>query len=222
MTAAQEPLPSINDSQTLSSQEAIHRAIETHYLSLRTGIQVMVARSGLADGEVKIGEIAEEVLHDTIEAALRSADRFDPARSAYAWLMGIAVNKLREMRRDIKTEGKRVQVFVDKAAEDQGSITQRESDDGEDATAEELIDAVLYRTSYRSSLEDQGPSLQELLALVKENERRILTLAIVDGLSGVELAAVLGIREGAAYVRLARAKEHLRQKYLSIQGRKGN
>ena len=117
-------------------------------------------------------------------------------------------------------ETKRVQVFEDKEVDDDGSNTRRESDGSEDSTAEERIDAVLYRTSSRSDLEDQEQPLKEMLALVKESDRQILTLAIVDGLSGVDLAAVLGIREGAAYVRLARAKEHLRKKYFATFGRK--
>ncbi len=220
MTSASEPIPSINNSQTLSPHEIINQAIERHYLSLRTGVQVMVAKSGLVDGEAKIIETGDEVLHDTIETALRSADKFDSSRSAYSWLMGIAVNKLREMRRDIQYETKRVQVFEDKEAEDNNSSTGGGSDNAEDSTAEERIDSVLFRSTNRSSLENQEQPLNEILALVKESDRRILTLAVVDGLSGTDLAAVLGIREGTAYMRLSRAKDHLRQKYLAIQGRK--
>lgn len=190
------------------------------YTDLRIGVQVLVAKSGLVDGEAKIAETADDLLHDTIETALKIADRFDPTRSPYSWLMGIAVKKLSEMARAIKREGKRIQIVTDKDDEDDGASARRGKDDNESSTAEEVIDSVLYRTSNRSSLEDQEPLLNELLALVKESDRQILMLAIVDGLSGAGLAASLGIREGAAYVRLARAKEHLRQKYLAIHERK--
>lgn len=220
MPATIKPSSLIKNSQHISPQEAISQAIETHYLSLRASVQVMVARSGLVEGEVSILETADDVLHDTIETAIRSADRFDPTRSAYSWLMGIAVNKLREMRRDVKYEMKRVKVFEDKDVDDGGSSVQHRLDDGEDCTAEEQIDAVLFHSTNRSFLEDQDQPLDEMLALVKESERHILSLAIVEGLSGIDLAAVLGIREGAAYVRLARAKTHLREMYLAIKGRK--
>jgi DNA-directed RNA polymerase specialized sigma24 family protein len=65
--------------------------------------------------------------------------------------------------------------------------------------------------------------MNELLSLVDESERKILTLVYIEGQEGADLAATLGIREGAAYMRVARAKEHLRQKYLAGGGylRKG-
>lgn len=219
MSATMRPSTLVNDSQQISPHEIISQVIEERYSSLRYSVQVMVARSGLVEGEDKIVDIGDEILHNTIETALLSAGKFDPNRSAYSWLMGIAVNKLREMRRGVKYETKRVQVFEDKETDNNDSIRHHDSDDNEDSTAAERIDAVLYCTSNRSLLEDHEQALKEMLALVKENERQILTLAIVDGLSGTDLAAVLGIREGAAYVRLARAKEHLRQKYLAIHGK---
>jgi DNA-directed RNA polymerase specialized sigma24 family protein len=92
--------------------------------------------------------------------------------------------------------------------------------DIEDYTTEERIDAAIYHSTHGDSLEDSSPLLNELLSLVDDNDRRILTLAYVDQLNGIELAAALGVREGAAYVRVARAKEHLRKKYLVAIGRK--
>jgi RNA polymerase sigma factor (sigma-70 family) len=181
---------------------------------------MMVALSGLLEGEVQITDMAENILHDTVETALRLSERFDPSRSAYSWLMGIAVNKLKEMRRSTGYEKKRVQVFEDTDPKEGDSIDQGGKEDIEAITAEERIDAVLYHSARRSTLEDHTPRLKEMLDLVKESERQILMLAIIDGLSGTDLAAALGIREGAAYVRLARAKKHLREKYLSIQARK--
>jgi RNA polymerase sigma factor (sigma-70 family) len=220
LSVTMEPSTTRNTSLPISQKEVVSLAIEAHYSNLQTGIRVLVARSGLVDGETKIVETANEILQNTIEVALQAADRFDPTRSSYSWLMGIAVNKLREMRRDAKYETKRVQVFEDKDVDNDGPNERRELNDSEDSTAEERIDAVLYRTSNRSALEDQQQPLNEMLALVNESDRKILTLAIVDGLSGVDLAATLGIREGAAYVRLARAKEHLRKKYFATFGRK--
>lgn len=220
MTRGPEPLPSIISSQTISSREFISREVEKRYSDLRVSVQVMVARSGFVEGQAQINDVADELLNDTIETGLRSADKFDSARSVYSWLMGIAVNKLREMRRDAKNEMKRVSVFDDLAPEGDDSVEQSGKEEVEDATAEERIDSALYRSTNRSTLEDKASSLDEMLALVKEDEREILRLAIVEGLSGADLAAAFGIREGAAYMRLARAQEHLREKYLSIQARK--
>ncbi len=219
MPSGLDTLLSTTSGQSLPSLEIIYREVEARYSELQSSIRVMVALSGLVEGEVKIIDMADELLHDTIETALRLAERFDSSRSAYSWLMGIAVNKLREMRRSVDHEKKRIQFFEDTDPHG-GDPDQGSKDDIENATADERIDAVLYHSTRRSTLEDHTPKLKEMLDLVKENERQILMLAIVDGLSGTDLAAALGIREGAAYVRLARAKEHLREKYLSIQARK--
>lgn len=211
---------SLPDHQQISSQDILNRGIETCYSSLQTSIQVMVTRSGLVEGKAKIIEIGDELLHSTIETALRSAAKFDPTRSAYSWLMGIAVNKLREMSRSLHKETKRIQVFADNEIEDSKHGSLHKSDDSQDYTAEEIIDSVLYCSTNRSLLEDQEQPLNEILALVKESDRQILFLAIIDGLSGADLAAALGIREGAAYVRLARAKDRLRKEYLATRLRK--
>jgi len=61
-----------------------------------------------------------------------------------------------------------------------------------------------------------GQAAEELLGLVSEPDRQVLRLAIVEGLSGRELAAQLGITEGAARVRLHRAKQQLRRTYSQL------
>jgi RNA polymerase sigma factor (sigma-70 family) len=217
LSATLEPTKSLPGQQQISRQDILHREIETHYSSLQVGIRVMAAKSGLVEGEARIIEIADEILQSTIETAFKSAAKLDPTRSAYSWLMGIAVNKLREMRRSFHNEMKRVQLFSDDDSKEGRQSAPHGPTDGHDYTAEEIIDSVLYSSTNRALLEDQAQSLNELLSLVKDSDRQILSLAIIDRLSGADLAAVLGIREGAAYVRLARAKDHLRKEYLATR-----
>lgn len=57
---------------------------------------------------------------------------------------------------------------------------------------------------------------QELLELVNESDQQVLRLAVIEGVSGRELAAALGTNEGAARVRLHRAKQQLRRAYLQL------
>lgn len=80
--------------------------------------------------------------------------------------------------------------------------------------------AMIDNTSL-DQLEDQASQMhnlaaQELLSLVSAPEQEILRLAIIDGLSGRELAAELGTNEGTARVRLYRAKQQLRQAYARL------
>jgi RNA polymerase sigma factor (sigma-70 family) len=61
-----------------------------------------------------------------------------------------------------------------------------------------------------------GQAAQELLGLVSESDQQVLRLAIIEGLSGRELALELEITEGAARVRLHRAKQQLRRAYFQL------
>ena len=60
---------------------------------------------------------------------------------------------------------------------------------------------------------EQDHRVLELLDLVSPAERQILALRYVDRLKGRDLAASLGIGEGAARVRLGRALTSLRGEY---------
>ena len=217
MTVTPGALPSEKDSQPLSPQAVIKQAIETHYSSLQIGVRVLVARSGLVDGYANIAEMGDEVFQYTVETALRIAARFDPSHQAQSWLLGIAANKIKEIRRKNTHETNHTQIIE---SEENRNKSEESDGDIENYTAEERIDAAVYHSTHRDSLEDSSPMLNELLSLVDDNDRRILTLAYVDQLSGVDIAAALGIREGAAYVRVARAKERLRKKYLTVLGKK--
>jgi DNA-directed RNA polymerase specialized sigma24 family protein len=78
---------------------ALGEAIEREYAALRRGVELLAWRAGLAHGRDAIAALAEEVLHEALARALGRAADFDPARSAHAWLLGFAVNVLRERRR---------------------------------------------------------------------------------------------------------------------------
>ena len=53
-------------------------------------------------------------------------------------------------------------------------------------------------------------TVEHVLALVSDNDREILTLAVINDLSGERIAQELGIKPGAARVRLSRALNRLR------------
>jgi RNA polymerase sigma factor (sigma-70 family) len=208
-----------NNNYPSNSKDALLNAVELYYSKLQLSIRVMVAKAGLAEGAAHIAEISDEILHAAIETALAGAGKFDPAISTYSWLFGIAVNKMRESRRAIYYENNHIEASID---DDTGGLKQKRAnyDEGEDFTPEEHLDAILYHSTQRDSLEDTTMPLDELLSIVDTKDRKVLLLVYADRLSGIDLAAALGVREGAAYMRVARAKKHLRQKYLAILGTK--
>lgn len=76
-------------------------------------------------------------------------------------------------------------------------------------------------------LPDPAPTPESALLAMEENarlsaamrqldpeQRRILTLRVINGLSYTEIAAVLSIKEGTVKSRLARARDSLRKKLL--------
>ena len=208
----QEITPDKHVDQTISPLGVIKKAVEDQYSSLQIGIRVMVARSGIVEGAEAIKEMSDDILQKTIITALTNADKFDPSRQLRPWLLGIANFKIKEIGRVLKSEREHTK-DVRGGTEEDG--------EGESSTVEEEVDRILYHTADRDSLEDVDSKLKELLSLVNEPDRAVLTYAYVDGLSGIELAAMLGIREGAAYVRVARARQRLLGKYLAVMGRKG-
>jgi RNA polymerase sigma factor (sigma-70 family) len=175
---------------------ALGGAIEREYAALRRGVELLAWKAGLARGRDAVVALAEEVLHEAIARALARAADFDPTRSAHAWLLGIAVNVLRERRR----AAGRTPALVPLDAPAGGA------DDGH-SLAERLYDPHAH----------DDLRVAELLELVGPRDALVLRLAFVDGLRGKSLGDALGIGEGAARVRQSRAVRRLAEAYRRVE-----
>jgi RNA polymerase sigma-70 factor, ECF subfamily len=127
---------------------------------------------------------------DVVSAVfLRVIDRggsFDPERgTAPAWLLGIAVRELADLRRDA---GRR-RTLAERLG---GRIT---FDESEYELAEQRIDAARA-----------AESLRRATRRLTASQREILLLVAADGLTPAEAASALGISPLVARVRLARAR----------------
>ncbi|HEY7308765.1 MAG TPA: sigma-70 family RNA polymerase sigma factor [Gemmataceae bacterium] len=170
--------------------EHLRRAIEREHLTLLRRIAVLVYR---VCGRLRRDEIAQrvpEVLNEAVQRALKAADRFDPSRSAVAWLMGFALRILQEQRRPGR-------VVVQS---DLGDDNWRQVLEGLCAAD---ADAATIRLDIRQAL-----------ARLEAKKRRILELHFFEGLDGEELARVVDAPSaGAARVRLTRALQALRKQF---------
>lgn len=130
-------------------------------------------------------ELAADLTQETFIKAFRALDSLeDPAR-ARAWLYQIASRTaLDELRR------RKIVRFIPWTGESGGTA----------ASAEEV---ALHR---RLSGE-----MERALAAIPERQRNAIILAEVHELTGVELAAALGVSHVAARAVLTRARESLRQ-----------
>jgi RNA polymerase sigma factor (sigma-70 family) len=175
-----------------SRAAALAEAIEREYAALRRGVEVLTWKLGVAAGRDALTAMAEDVLHEALARALRRAADFDPNRSAHAWLLGFAVNVLRERRRSVARAP--LPVSLDAPSGDNPDTP---------SLAERLCDpAALVELR-----------VAELLNVVAPGDALVLRLAFVDGLRGRALGEALGIGEGAARVRQSRAVRRLAEAY---------
>jgi RNA polymerase sigma-70 factor (ECF subfamily) len=134
---------------------------------------------------VRDADIAADFAQDTFVKAYRAQDMLEDRAKARAWLYQIAHRVvLDEMRR------RRIVRFMPWTGESHGSAP----------SAEHL--AMEMRLS--------GP-MARALARIPERQRAALLMAEVNDLTGLELAAALGISHVAARALLTRARESLRQ-----------
>ena len=134
-------------------------------------------------------DVADFVANVFLEV-LRSAGSYDPRRGdAVAWLYGLAGNVAAGMRRQQR-----------RSTDAEHRLAGRSLLDADDyARVEERIDAA-------SALRRAYEAMQQL----PDQDRRLLELVAVDGLSTGEAANALGITAVATRVRLVRARARLR------------
>jgi RNA polymerase sigma-70 factor (ECF subfamily) len=138
---------------------------------------------------------AEDVVQAAYLAAFRGVARFAGRSSLATWLTRIVINEALARRRERLRHG----TF---------------------ANAHELADEL----GDRASNPEDSASLQELTRLTESaidglpaNYRLVLVLRQIEGLSGEETAASLGLTEQVVRVRLHRARAMLREQLGSLE-----
>jgi len=131
---------------------------------------------------------ADDLTAEVFLRAVRSAERFDPARgTARSWLFRIAQNVLRDHgRRERRRRQVSLTGFRDLRA---------------DAPSPE--ERVLW--------EEEVGRLLAALAALPRSDQELVSLRYGSGLSSAEVAEVLGVREPAVRTRLWRALARLRK-----------
>ncbi len=180
----------------------LREVINEHWRDLLVNIRVLVWRFGLARDRTAIEMLSREILQDTVVTALRRAENYDINRPARPWLRGVAINQVRRLLRDQSYEHRHISL-----AADTPQIRARSRGPEFAPLPEEEMFGLLGEQS-------RDPhALGELLSLVGSSDREVLEYRYVEDLEGRELAARLGISEGAARTRLCRAGERLRKAY---------
>lgn len=199
------------------AREMVVEGIEASLTELQGSIGVYIRKFHLLMSGEAYQDIFSELLHETIAAALESADSLKPGQPVIAWLRVIAMNKAREMaRRQKRMRGRVESINIAAERKQPGKVSPENRQDMEKIPDEEKLDTILYHSSKRDLLMgDQLTSFKELLSLVNEKDAQILEWSYLHNMSNIEIAAELGISEGAANVRMSRARNNLKVKYRS-------
>jgi RNA polymerase sigma-70 factor, ECF subfamily len=144
-----------------------------------------IARSIVADRD-----IAETVVQEAYLLAFSDIERYEPTGKFGAWLARLAFNQALSLRRTVRPG------TMAAAASEASSA---EVDTSSTSSAESPPDAH----GSRRLLEDAIDALPEVF-------RTVFVLRAIEGISGIETAACLGINETTVRTRLYRAQRRLR------------
>ncbi len=139
---------------------------------------------------------AEDALQDGLLAAWRGAAAFRGEAPARAWLFRIVAHACRRRGRRRAGEPERHEEVAEAAA----------------------LPADQTAADDRAAARQVGAAIDRALAAMSEEAREVLLLRDVEGLSGEETAAALGIGLAAAKSRLHRARLELKERVEAILG----
>ena len=140
-----------------------------------------IARSIVPDAD-----IAETVVQEAYLLAFSDIERYEPTGKFGAWLARLAFNQALALRRTVRPTPA-AEVVVAEPAEGASSAAEAQGD----------------LTASRQALEQAIDALPEVF-------RTVFVLRAIEGISGIETAACLGINETTVRTRLYRAQRRLR------------
>jgi RNA polymerase sigma factor (sigma-70 family) len=183
-TTAAEPVisgesPELSDADVVMAAQRDPHAFERLYL--RYADRLYRYAAGLTGSTA----LADDIVSDTMMAAFEHLARFDPARGSFAgWLFTIA-------RRRVADDQRRL-----------GRLRRAFSRHGPEPSVDEDVLSGVIRS-------EDAARLRAALRRIPRNDREVLLLRYVAGLSGPEIAGVLNISAGAVRVRHHRAMRRL-------------
>lgn len=151
---------------------------------------------------VQNNEDAEEVVQDTLIAALKGMDRFKSESSLKTWVYRIAINKSKDALK-YRNRKKRMAIVV--------SISKTGSNHGE-------MEVVSFEhPGIKLESKEQMDLLFKGINQLPENQKEALILAKLEHMSMKEIAEVMNTTPKAVESLISRAKSNFK-KYLEIEG----
>jgi RNA polymerase sigma-70 factor, ECF subfamily len=151
----------------------------------------------LAESTVGSRAVAQEVTQDTWLAVLRGVDRFEGRSTFKTWLFNILMNRARSAIHKESRAGRPDESVGDERFDKNGAWV---------SPPEPWSD----RVDDRIVANDLALRLRELLPNLPEQQRAVITLRDVEGLSSDDVVKMLGVTEGNQRVLLHRGRARLR------------
>lgn len=151
----------------------------------------------LAESTVGSRAVAQEVTQDTWLAVLRGVDRFEGRSSFKTWLFNILINRARSAIHKESRAGRPDESVSDERFDNNGAWA---------SPPEPWTD----RVDDRLIANDFAVRLRTLLPQLPEQQRAVITLRDVEGVSSEDVTRLLGVSEGNQRVLLHRGRARLR------------
>lgn len=178
------PTGAATDAELLADTADPAESFAAFYRRHANGVLRFVASRG-ADAET-----AADVVSETFIAALKQRSRYRSTHdSARLWLLGIAVRRLGDVRRQEQRERARAERM------------------GEHASVLSQADYATYE-----ALLARGTVALDALADLPDDERLVILARVVDGQEYAEIAKAFGLKEPAVRKRLSRGLGRLRHR----------
>jgi RNA polymerase sigma-70 factor (ECF subfamily) len=183
--------PTVKDSELVARLQA---GDESAFVELVGRYQTRLVR--FAETTVGSRAVAEEVTQDTWVAVIRGIERFEGRSSFQTWLFRILLNRARTaIGREVRAG--------------RPDDTVEERFDASGAWADPPV-AWSDQVDDRMVAAELATRVQDLLPHLPEQQRQVVILRDVDGVSAEDVASLLGISDGNQRVLLHRGRAKLR------------
>ena len=173
----------MNDNHPLRRIGRDPTAFEAFYRANVEAVQRFIAR------RVNDPHLAADLTADVFLAVIEASDSYRPSRGTpIAWLYGVARNVVADRHRQQARELRLVTRVAGRALLDPDSLA---------------------RVEDRITAEQESRRLYAALSTLPEDDRALIELVALDGLSVADAAQVLGVKPGTARVRLHRARRQI-------------
>jgi RNA polymerase sigma-70 factor (ECF subfamily) len=151
----------------------------------------------LAEATVGSRAVAQEVTQDTWLAVLRGVDRFEGRSTFKTWLFNILMNRARSAANKETRAGRPDEHVGDERFDKNGAWV-----NPPEPWSDRVDDRIVAN--------DLAHRLRGLMAQLPEQQRAVITLRDVEGLSAEAVTNLLGVTDGNQRVLLHRGRARLR------------